>query len=264
MLVEIISIGNELLMGRTVNTNAAWLADRVTRLGGVVRRVTVVGDDVDEIASSIREAASRRAELIVTTGGLGTTPDDKTMEGLAKALGAELELNGEAFEMLKEKVGGRAEEPHVKKMAYLPRGAKPLSNPIGAAPGALTQLGSITVVALPGVPMEMKALFELHVEPLIKGRAPRAFYEVEATLEEVYEADLAPVIEEALRRHPQVYVKTHPRLEGGRSIVQVHVARRGASANEVKAEVEEVLSWLIVQAKARGAKLTRSEKARLP
>lgn len=257
MMVELISIGNELLIGRTVNTNASWLADRVTRLGGVVRRIVVVGDDVDEIASSIREACSRRADVVITTGGLGTTPDDRTMEGLAKALGAGLELNPEALGMLRGKVGRRAEEPHVRKMACLPRGARPLSNPVGAAPGALAQLGQTLIVALPGVPEEMKAMFELHVEPVIREGAGGAYCEEEVVLEGVYEADLAPLIEEALRRYPKAYVKTHPRLEAGRSIVRVHVARRAASIEEARREVEEVARWLTSKAEERGAKLVR-------
>ncbi|MEM4699647.1 MAG: molybdopterin-binding protein [Candidatus Nezhaarchaeales archaeon] len=255
--VEIISIGNELLMGRTVNTNASWLADRITRLGGVVRRILVVGDEVDEVASSIREACSRRADVVITTGGLGTTPDDRTMEGVARALGVGLELNQEALEMLRGKVGRRAEEPHVRKMAYLPQGARPLSNPVGAAPGALARLGQTLIVALPGVPGEMRAMFELHVEPVIRERARGAYYEEEVALEGVYEADLAPLIEEALREHPQTYVKTHPRLEGGRSVIRVHVAKWAASAEVAREEVEEVVKWLVSQAEARGARLAR-------
>ncbi len=257
MLVELVSIGNELLIGRTVNTNASWLADRVTRLGGVVRRIVVVGDDLDEIASALREAAGRRAELVVTTGGLGPTPDDRTMEGVARALGVEVELSEEAFKMLEERVGRHVEAPHVKKMAYLPRGARPLYNPVGAAPVALVELGSTIIAALPGVPAEMKAMFELHVEPLIKQRAREAFYEAEAVVKGVYEATLAPFIEEAMRSHPEVYVKSHPRLEGGESIIQLHVARRAASLDEARAEVEEVLKWLIQQAELRGGRAQR-------
>jgi molybdenum cofactor synthesis domain-containing protein len=260
VLVELISIGRELLIGRTVNTNASWLADRVTRMGGVVRRIVAVDDDLDEIASSIKEAASRGAELVVTTGGLGTTPDDKTMEGVAKALGVELELNVDALGMLEERVGRRVEEPHVRKMAYLPRGAKPLYNPVGAAPGALVGLGSTLIAVLPGVPAEMKGMFELHVEPLLRGVVKEAFYDVEATVRGVYEAALAPILEEAARRHPKAYVKSHPRLEGGESVIKLHVACRAARVEEARAEAEEVLRWLLQQAERCGGRVEQAPR----
>jgi len=259
LIVELVSIGNELLIGRTVNTNASWLADRVTRLGGVVKRITVVGDNLDEISSSLREASSRGAELVITTGGLGPTPDDMTMEGVARALGVETELNQEALRMLEERVGRHVEAPQVKKMAYLPRGAKPLYNPVGAAPGAMVKLGSTLITVLPGVPAEMKAMFEVHVEPLLRERVKEAFYQAEATITGIYEATLAPYIEEAMRRYPKVYIKSHPRLEEGLSVIQLHVACRAANLNEAKAMVEGALNWLLEQAKARGANVDRVE-----
>ncbi|MEM2876373.1 MAG: molybdopterin-binding protein, partial [Candidatus Bathyarchaeia archaeon] len=93
MSVELISVGNELLIGKIVNTNANWLAKRVTTLGLRVKRITTVGDDVNEIATVLQESLSRKPRFIVVTGGLGPTFDDMTLEGVAKALGCELKLN---------------------------------------------------------------------------------------------------------------------------------------------------------------------------
>jgi nicotinamide-nucleotide amidase len=146
--VELISIGNELLIGKILNTNAHWLAKRITSLGLSVRRITVVGDDLDEISSAIRETIQRRPAFIITTGGLGPTFDDKTLEGVARAIGRELKENKEALEMIKKKyeqyvAEGRMRKleltPYRVKMATLPEGSKPLPNPVGTAPGVLVE-----------------------------------------------------------------------------------------------------------------------------
>ncbi|MGB9853532.1 MAG: molybdopterin-binding protein, partial [Candidatus Bathyarchaeales archaeon] len=144
--IEIVCIGNELLIGKTLNTNAQWLAKRATSLGITVKRITVVGDEVEEIANAIREALQRKPRFLITTGGLGPTFDDKTLEGIAKALNRKLELNQKALQMVKEKYeayakAGKIEEvemtPHRVKMAMLPEGAEPLQNPVGTAPGVI-------------------------------------------------------------------------------------------------------------------------------
>ena len=102
--LEIICVGNELLIGKTQDTNAYWLGKQATNLGVNVRRITVVEDIVDEIAKVICEVLERKPQFIVTTGGLGPTFDDKTLEGIAKALDCKLEVNQKAIEMVKEKI----------------------------------------------------------------------------------------------------------------------------------------------------------------
>lgn len=251
MIVELITIGNELLTGKTVNTNASWIADRVTRLGGLVKRVTVVSDDIDEIASALKEALSRKTELIITTGGLGPTYDDRTMEGVVKALGLKLELSEEAFNMLKSKVGDRALVPHVKKMAYVPQGSKALLNPVGTASGALVMVNGVKIVILPGVPAEMKAMFEAYVEPILKEGAREVLYDVEATVVNVYEADLSPLIDELLKLNLKLYIKSSPRLEEGRSILKVYIAYRSQSIDEAREGVEEALRKLKERVKSK-------------
>src|SRR4030067_2537017 len=101
--MEIISIGNELLIGKVLNTNAHWLSKRATSVGIKVKRITIIPDDVNETARAIRETLKRKPEFVVTTGGLGPTFDDKTLESIAKALKRKLEVNKDAFEMVKEK-----------------------------------------------------------------------------------------------------------------------------------------------------------------
>ena len=142
--MEIVCVGNELLIGKVLNTNASWLGKRATSLGVKVKRITVAADDVEEMAVVFREVLSRKPEFVISTGGLGPTFDDKTLEGIAKTLNRKLTINKEALQMVKAKykeiaktrriLEGEMTPPRVK-MATLPEGTKPISNPIGTAPG---------------------------------------------------------------------------------------------------------------------------------
>jgi len=142
--MEIICVGNELLIGKVVNTNASWLGKQATSMGIAVRRITVCADNVKEMAAVFREALARKPNFIVSTGGLGPTFDDKTLQGIAEALHRRLVVNADALNMVKEKYAEYAVTRHIKvsemteprvKMATLPEGTVPLPNPVGTAPG---------------------------------------------------------------------------------------------------------------------------------
>jgi nicotinamide-nucleotide amidase len=172
MIVEILCIGTELLSGITLNTNAYWLCSEITNVGGVVGRVTVVHDDLSEILSAAGESLARKPNILITTGGLGATYDDMTLEGLAAALGKKVVLDNRAVEMLKKsyarhKLHYELTESRLK-MATIPEGSTPIQNPVGSAPAIMEQAGSISIFCLPGVPSEMKAIFEEYILPRIK------------------------------------------------------------------------------------------------
>jgi nicotinamide-nucleotide amidase len=168
--VEIITIGNEVISGHIVDTNAAFLADTVFSLGAEVTRVVSVGDEVEVIAETLREAMTR-ADLIVVTGGLGPTPDDRTPEAAALALGRELKVHKEYLDTLKAKFRTwklnftRSDE----KQAQLPQGAEPLLNPIGLC-GFKLEEGTKTIFFFPGVPRELKGLVEETLFPFVRER----------------------------------------------------------------------------------------------
>jgi molybdenum cofactor synthesis domain-containing protein len=251
--VEIITVGNELLSGRVVNTNASWIADRVTKLGGMVKRITTVGDDVGECGMVVREALARRPKLIITTGGLGPTFDDRTLESIASALGVNLELNEEALRMVEEKYRGEVTPPRLK-MARLPKGGKPLYNPVGTAPGCLIEAGDTIIVALPGVPSEMKAMFEMHVEPLILGLPRLAYASRLVRVDAIGESSLAPIIEEVMRRYKTVYVKSCPK-SNGEAYIEVEVSSRAPTIREAEERVVEACELLRELAAKVGAKV---------
>jgi len=164
MRAILISTGDELTCGRTVDTNPAWLAEKLLVMG--IRAVAhhTVGDNADEIASAIR-AAIGRAEIVLVTGGLGPTPDDLTRQALSDVLGAELALDEGSLAKLEEFFSrrGRRMVPANRIQAMIPKGASPLDNEIGTAPGIMARVGESLVICMPGVPAEMHAMFESSV-----------------------------------------------------------------------------------------------------
>ena len=253
----IITIGNEILIGRIVNTNASWLASRLTAMGFRVDRIIVAPDDVDSIAEEVSRALGR-ASLVVTTGGLGPTYDDVTLEGVSKALGRKLVLNREALDALKRFYGSRGLELTEKrvKMAYLPEGAKPVENPVGAAPGALVDTGETLILSLPGVPREMQAMFE-RVEPYIRGRAPKtAVVECKSVIVGVPESTLATVIDDIARASSNVYVKSHPRgMELDNPIIEVRVMAAMSEKPEAYKAALSILDEVVKGAERLGGRI---------
>ncbi len=252
------NLGTELCIGRTVNTNGAWLASRLTLLGASVRRIIVAPDDEEDAVSVLREAVES-AEIVVVTGGLGPTYDDRTAEFIAKALGRRLVLNREALEMVKEKYMEAGEEvtPEREKMAWLPEGSTPIPNPIGTAPGIMIREGGLLLAALPGVPAEMKEMFEKYVEPEIRKMLPPVcVVERCMVVEGVMESSAAPAVKAAARRHPGVYIKTHPLGRETRNpSLRVCVLLSRRSCSEAEKEAADILSELIqaIKGAARGA-----------
>ncbi|AQL43837.1 competence/damage-inducible protein A [Halorientalis sp. IM1011] len=154
MRVALVTVGDELLAGDTVNTNAAWLGERLTDRGATVERVTVVPDRIADIARVVNEYRAEY-DAVVVTGGLGPTHDDVTMAGVATAFGREVTRSDEALDWL-ESEGGYTREDLAEGTADIPAGAEMLPNREGVAPGCVLE----SVYVLPGVPDEMKAMFE--------------------------------------------------------------------------------------------------------
>lgn len=154
MNVALVSVGDELLSGDTVNTNAAWLAERLDERGVDVERVTVVPDRVADIARVVNEYAAEY-DAVIATGGIGPTHDDKTLEGVAAAVGRSLEPNETVLEWLTGE-GGYSRSDLTDGTADLPADARPLHNTAGVAPGCIVE----NVYVFPGVPREMRAMFE--------------------------------------------------------------------------------------------------------
>jgi nicotinamide-nucleotide amidase len=168
---EVVSQGEELLSGSTVDTNAGWICHELAQLGLEPGRVAVVGDVLTDIRDVLAEAAAR-APLVVCTGGLGPTSDDLTSEAAALAFGQDTELKEDALAQIVERYRSRRREmpPANRKQAVLPVRAKVLENRLGTAPGfSMEEEGSL-LFFLPGVPFEMKAMLQEHVIPAARAR----------------------------------------------------------------------------------------------
>ena len=253
-LFDIISVGYELLDGRVLNTNAKWLAEQISSLGGRVCRIISVGDDVDEISSVLRDSLRRGIDWIITSGGLGPTYDDVTLQGVAKAVKRKLILSKRAVEMIKRRYERLVEEgvvdspeltPPRLKMAMLPRGAKPLENEVGTAPGVLLKVGRTTIVCLPGVPSELEDIFLKKVKPILEKRVKRIVVSDRwIYVKHVPESVLAPRIDEIRSRNPWVYIKSHPEKREGVSFIRLYVrviGRRREKCERILDKVEKEL-----------------------
>jgi len=195
---EIVITGAEILRGHTLDTNAHWIAGRLRGLGIALRGIRTVGDGEDEIRDALKAAAT--ADLVVISGGLGPTIDDRTRNGVAASFDLPLRIDPEARLGIETayRRRGRPMPEGAEVQALLPEGALPIANPVGIAPGFRMNRGGELIVALPGVPDELRAMFLTGVEPLLGPRREEPeevfrFYGVpEAEVDGVARRILAP------------------------------------------------------------------------
>jgi nicotinamide-nucleotide amidase len=166
MKAEIISVGSELTSGQNLDTNSQWLSQRLAQMGIAVGWHTTIADDLDDNIAAFHVAAER-ARLVIATGGLGPTQDDLTREVLARVAGVELVFHPESFARIQQMFAarGRTMPERNRVQALFPAGADPIPNERGTAPGIWMTIGSCIVVAMPGVPSEMYAMFDTSVKP---------------------------------------------------------------------------------------------------
>lgn len=226
---EIIAIGNELLIGHTLDTNSHWIAKRFTKYGWVLQRKTVIRDSLPAIKTAVNESLARKPDLLITLGGLGPTHDDMTLHGIAQALRRKLVLKDDALAMIKARYqrleGSTGLTRFRRKMATLPDGARALRNPVGTAPGVLIKIGRTRLISLPGVPTEMKAIFNESIIPMIRTPDQQAPNEAYLDLVGIVESALAPALDKTRKAFPGLYFKSHPRGHetGIRSLIQLHI-----------------------------------------
>jgi molybdenum cofactor synthesis domain-containing protein len=196
---SILTIGNELVSGDVPNTNASWLARRLAPLGVEVRLTAALPDEIDAVAAFVL-AEAPRVDFLFVTGGLGGTPDDLTREAIAAGFGVPQEEVPEVAADLRTRFTRNPE--YAARWALLPRGSRPLTNPLGGAPGFAIE----NVYVLPGLPSEMEAMFASIEEEFRRGSPIESWRRVYRTYESVISASLA----EAGERWPSVLVGSYP------------------------------------------------------
>lgn len=264
MRAEIISIGTELLLGEIVDTNAAWLAQQLAAAGVDVFYRTTVGDNVGRIASTI-EIAMNRADVIITTGGLGPTVDDMTREGIARAVGAPLVLNHDLVEQIRERFAkwGRTMSDNNVRQAYIPQGATPVENPVGTAPCFIVEHRGHSIFVLPGVPREMKHLAETRVLPWLREKVGDDRIILSKTLrtcavgESMVDEKIADLETSAnptvgLAAHPgqtdiRITAKAHTRAEAERLIAEMEARVRERLGDWIYGEGSETVAQVVAR-----------------
>jgi len=273
--VEILSTGDELLTGQVVDTNSAWLMDRLWDLGVMVRRKTLVGDDRADLGAALRET-SARSDVVVVSGGMGPTEDDLTSECVAAVLGVPLELHAESLRTIEERFRrfGRALTPNNEKQARFPRGATVIPNRFGTAPGFAVALGRAEVICLPGVPVEYRGLCEEWAIPRIAarlGEVPAArLLKLFGVPESHADHAMRPVMDDpanegvrfGFRAHwPEVHLKwSVPGPDAQARADRIAAAVRSIFGEAVWGEAKEELADLVVaRLAARGERLATGE-----
>ena len=169
--VEILSIGTELLLGNIINTNAQWISEQLSQLGLNHFRQSTVGDNCDRIIKVIQEI-SKRSNLLITTGGLGPTPDDLTTEAIAKSFNVSLFERPLLWDEIKQKLSNsklQDDSSSLRKQCFFPKNAQIINNPRGTAPGMIWEpVKDFTILTFPGVPSEMKTMWEETAYDFIK------------------------------------------------------------------------------------------------
>jgi molybdenum cofactor synthesis domain-containing protein len=228
----IVTIGNELTSGDTINTNASWLARRLEALGVSVRLIAAVPDELEAIAVLVREQAAT-VDAVLVTGGLGGTPDDVTREAVAAAFGRERAEIPELAADLRARFSGDPE--YVAKWANLPVGCRPLANPRGGAPGFALE----NVYVFPGLPAEMEAMFETVADELSTGQPIGAWRRRLRTRE----SRIVEVLVETTKRFPDVLVGSYPSFAPEGPEVEVVLKSSDADAlADAAAWVDEALA----------------------
>ena len=244
---EIVSIGSELLLGQIVDTNAAWMAQRLGNLGVDIYFKTIVGDNPGRMKEVVNQALDR-ADIVITGGGLGPTQDDITREVIAEVTGRKLVLDPDLLDQIERRFRSRGfiMTSNNERQAYIPEGAIPVANPNGTAPSFVVEDARGAVFALPGVPFELKWLFDNEVAPYLRRKFELAdiiTYRVLKTAD-IGESAVDDLIGDLIAHssNPTVGVLAHP------GQVDIRIAAKAADNDAAKkaiapveAEVRELL-----------------------
>ncbi len=271
MRAETISIGTELLLGEITDTNAVWIAERLAEAGVDLYFRTTVGDNVGRIADAINHALTR-ADVIITTGGLGPTVDDMTREAVARATNRDLVLDDRLLEQIRDRFGkwGTPMSENNVRQAYIPRGALPVENPVGTAPCFIVETHepgaageSHYVISLPGVPREMKHLMETRILPWLREKTGNEWIILSKTLKtcavgeslvdsRITDLEASPNPTVGLLAHPgqtdvRVTAKAKTRAEAEQMIREMEVKVRERLGDWIYGEGDETVDEVVAR-----------------
>lgn len=225
LTVELITIGSELLDGTVADTNTAYLGATLTRLGARIIRATSIPDDLESIEAAV-ERAMEEADVVVTTGGLGPTTDDRTKRAVSRLFGSDLVLDDDVLARVRKHFESRGlAMPQINAgQALIPQGARAIDNPEGTAPGLLFERDETLLFVLPGVPCEAKAMVEGYVVPFLEGSGLKRLNEERLVRTTgVSESQIAELVEPLAKRLARTEIEYLPSETG----VDLRILSRG-------------------------------------
>jgi nicotinamide-nucleotide amidase len=257
--VEIFSIGTELVMGRIQDTNSFWMAQELVALGATMRRITVLPDDLETIVNDLERTVTRDTTVVLTSGGLGPTPDDLTMQALSMLVGVQPVVHEPTLDayVQRRNLSGRGELTEaLLRMATVPEGAQVYQNPAGWAPCVSVSKAPTTFFALPGPPKEMQAVFTMCIVPYFTLTHPAHAASLRVAVN-MYESELAPLFAQVRVRYPSTYLKGYIAL-GSRDTPEglpVDIIARSAEGIPAETILQQAVAYLSALVAARGQTL---------
>ncbi len=244
MVVELISVGTELLLGNIVNTNAAYLAEQCANCGLSCFYQTVVGDNEERLQETVK-AGLKRSDILILTGGLGPTDDDLTKEVVTKAMKKKLVEDEKAREMIQTYFDNRGMviTKNNWKQALVPEGAIVMYNNNGTAPGLIVESGEKCAILLPGPPNEMKPMFEEYVKDYLKKKNPEVIVSTTVKLCGIGESTVATMIQDMLDQ------QSNPTIAPYAKTGEVHLRVTAKAADEKSAN--KLIKPVVKQLKTR-------------
>jgi molybdenum cofactor synthesis domain-containing protein len=242
--VEIFSIGTELVSGLVLDTNSHWIAGEIALAGGEVTRITALADDLDAIVDALQAAVARGPRLIVTTGGLGPTPDDLTVEVMARVAGSEIHTPHEVLDDYAKRRGMTLEEvstPPRIKMGSIPVAATLHLNPVGWAPCFSVRLGEVTLWSMPGPPREVQACFATHIKPVVEKMFAARTARMRVYIDS-FESETSPFLQKVMKKYPSVYLKGYVGMSRENGL-PVDIVVRSTDGEDPQAVLQRVYDY---------------------
>jgi molybdenum cofactor synthesis domain-containing protein len=243
--VEIFSIGKELLIGQIQDSNSFWLSQQITRLGGAMQRISILDDHQPTIVTALGDAIKRGARTIITTGGLGPTPDDLTVQSVAELMGVGLHVDDDVVQDHLRRRGITIDEhtENLKRMATIPDGATAYPSPAGWAPLVRTEVDGCTIFSMPGPPREMEAIFARFLEDYFSAGEGAHRAVTHRVYVDMWESEVSPLLQQVMDAIPGTYCKGYIAL-GNQRFLPIDVVTRGADEAEARAGLERALDLL--------------------
>lgn len=242
VVAEIISVGTELLMGQIVNTDAQYVAEKLSELGIDMLHQSVVGDNFERLNENLK-TAEQRADIIITTGGLGPTDDDMTKECVCEFCEKKLVLNDDALDDIKEYFKKKNIEftPNNEKQAKFPKDAVILKNSVGTAPGCIINARGKVFIVLPGPPRELKPMFKEYVVPYLKDKCSDVLFTKNVQVFGLGESKVEHMIKDIIRNqsNPTIATYCHP------GYVTIRITSKAENEEKAKALVDPVAGEVI-------------------